>query len=66
MHDLYDRITNYITYAMSGVGVVLGIFTIEQWISILIGVVALFANIWHKRAMQKIAREKGIYLNENK
>jgi hypothetical protein len=50
---------------MSGAGVLLGMLTIEQWVSIVIGLAALAANIWHKRAMQNIAKEKGIYINED-
>ncbi|EKO3371262.1 hypothetical protein SD340_003645 [Vibrio fluvialis] len=65
MHDWYEKITNYIVYLMSGAGVVLGMLSFEQWVSIVIGVIALIANIWHKRAMQTIAREKGIYINED-
>ncbi|ENH7109801.1 hypothetical protein ABWJ26_000204 [Vibrio fluvialis] len=65
MHDWYEKITNYIVYLMSGTGVVLGMLSFEQWVSIVIGVIALIANIWHKRAMQTIAREKGIYINED-
>ncbi len=65
MHEWYDKITNYIVYLMSGAGVLLGMVTIEQWVSIVIGITALIANIWHKRAMQNIAKEKGIYINED-
>ncbi|CAH8238835.1 conserved hypothetical protein [Vibrio aestuarianus] len=50
---------------MSGAGFVLGLMTIEQWVSVFIGISMLIANVWHKRAMQKIAHEKGIYLNED-
>ncbi|MBF4257527.1 MULTISPECIES: HP1 family phage holin [Vibrio] len=67
MSDWYDRLTSYIAYFMSGTGVLLSSMTLEQWyflVSILIGVGALLANVWHKRAMQKIAREKGVFLNE--
>lgn len=65
MNEWYDKITNYIVYLMSGAGVLLGMLTIEQWVSIVIGITALIANIWHKRAMQNIAKEKGIYINED-
>jgi|GEM_PF-2699894 len=64
-HDWFEKITSYLAYLMSGVGVFLGYLSIEQWVSIFVGVSALIANIWHKRAMQKIAKEKGIYLNED-
>ncbi|MDE1328499.1 hypothetical protein [Vibrio aestuarianus] len=65
MHECYEKITAYIAYLMSGAGFVLGLMTIEQWVSVFIGISMLAANIWHKRAMQKIAYEKGIYLNED-
>ncbi len=65
MHEWYEKLTNYIVYIMSGAGVLLGMVTIEQWVSIVIGITALIANIWHKRAMQNIAKEKGIYINED-
>lgn len=65
MHEWYEKLTNYIVYLMSGAGVLLGMLTIEQWVSIVIGLAALAANIWHKRAMQNIAKEKGIYINED-
>ncbi len=65
MHEWYEKTTNYLVYLMSGAGVVLGMLTIEQWVSIVIGVAALAANIWHKRAMQAIAKEKGVYINED-
>lgn len=64
-HDWFEKITSYLAYVMSGVGVFLGYLSIEQWVSIFVGVSALIANIWHKRAMQNIAKEKGIYLNED-
>lgn len=63
--EWFEKLTSYIAYLMSGLGVFLGLLSIEQWISIFVGVTALVANIWHKRAMQKIAKERGIYLNEN-
>lgn len=64
-NDWFERGTSYVAYLMSGIGVFLGYLSIEQWVSILVGLSALIANIWHKRAMQKIAQEKGIYFNED-
>ncbi|XAG86244.1 phage holin family protein [bacterium 19MO03SA05] len=64
-HEWFEKITSYIAYLMSGVGVFLGLLSIEQWFSIFVGVSALIANVWHKKAMQKIAKEKGIFINEN-
>jgi hypothetical protein len=68
MQDWFDKITSYIAYFISATGVVVSQLTLEQWYfisSILIGVGALLANVWHKRALQKIAQEKGIFLNES-
>ncbi|EKO3565627.1 MULTISPECIES: hypothetical protein [Vibrio] len=64
-HEWFEKITSYLTYLMSGIGVFLGLLSIEQWFSIFVGVSALIANVWHKKAMQKIAKEKGIFINEN-
>ena len=69
MPDWFDKITSYIAYFISASGVVVSQLTLEQWYfisSILIGVGALLANVWHKRALQKIAQEKGIFLNESR
>ncbi|KKA45150.1 MULTISPECIES: hypothetical protein [unclassified Salinivibrio] len=63
-HEWFEKLTAYLTYLMSGTGVFLGLMSVEQWISIIVGIIALAANIWHKRKMQKIAREKGIFINE--
>lgn len=67
MHDWFDRITSNIAYSVSATGVLFSSMNIEDWyfvISIFIGVGALLLNYWHKRSMQRIAREKGIFLNE--
>ncbi|EGR1512115.1 hypothetical protein D6089_09550 [Vibrio vulnificus] len=63
--EWFDKVTSYLAYLMSGVGVFFGYLDIDQWTSIFVGIAALAANIWHKRAMQNIAKEKGIYLNED-
>ncbi|MCG3724701.1 phage holin family protein [Vibrio cincinnatiensis] len=64
-HEWFEKITSYIAYLMSGVGVFLGLLSIDQWVSIFVGLSALIANVWHKKVMQKIAKEKGIFINEN-
>lgn len=67
MHDWWDRLTSWIAYIMSAFGVIVSSLSMEDWYfisSIAVGVIALLLNVWHKRVMQRIAREKGIYLNE--
>lgn len=67
MQDWFDKLTSYIAYFMSATGVLVSQLTLEQWYfftSILVGVGALLANVWHKRVLQKIAKEKGVFLNE--
>jgi hypothetical protein len=67
MHDWWDRLTSWIAYIMSAFGVIVSPLSMEDWYfisSIAVGVIALLLNVWHKRVMQRIAREKGIYLNE--
>ena len=68
MQDWFDKFTSYVAYSMSATGVLVSSLTLEQWYfltSILIGVGALLANVWHKRVLQKIAKEKGIFINES-
>ena len=68
MQDWFDKITSYVAYSMSAAGVLVSSLTLEQWYflsSILIGVGALLANVWHKRVLQKIAKEKGVFINES-
>lgn len=67
MQDFYDRATSAFVYFISLSGMALGQLTLEQWYfisSIVVGVLMLGLNWWHKRSMQKIAREQGIKLNE--
>ena len=67
MHDLWDRLTSWIAYTISAFGVIISSLSMEDLYfmsSIAVGVIALLLNVWHKRVMQRIAREKGIYLNE--
>lgn len=67
MQDLFDKATGYMVYLISITGMALGKFSLEQWYfisSILVGLLMLGLNWWHKRNMQKIAREQGINLNE--
>ncbi|MGF1876667.1 hypothetical protein L4D77_15220 [Photobacterium frigidiphilum] len=61
MRDWFDKITSAIAYLMSVLGMTLSNVTFEQWyfiLSLLIGLAALGLNYWHKRQMQRIAREK--------
>ncbi|WP_318515016.1 HP1 family phage holin [Photobacterium leiognathi subsp. mandapamensis] len=67
MNDVYDRITSAVAYLMSAIGVLVSSISLEDWYflsSIAIGVAMLGINIWHKKVMQRIAKEKGIFLNE--
>jgi hypothetical protein len=67
MHELYERVTNYLAYLISVVGLLFSSLTLEQWYfvsSMLLGLITILINIWHKRAMQQIAREQGIFRNE--
>ncbi|SKC31446.1 hypothetical protein CZ809_00924 [Photobacterium piscicola] len=67
MHELFDRVTNNVAYMVSVLGVMSSSMKLEDWYfftSILVGVVALIANIWHKRVMQRIAKEKGIFFKK--
>ncbi|MEC6798196.1 hypothetical protein VXS03_14125 [Photobacterium sp. S4TG1] len=67
MHELFDRVTNVVVYVMSVLGVMSSSMKLEDWYfftSILVAVVALIANIWHKRVMQQIAKEKGIFFKK--
>ncbi|MFB9134254.1 HP1 family phage holin [Vibrio olivae] len=67
MRDWYDKVTTGTAYLMSLLGMTFSKLTFEQWyfiLSLVIGLAALGLNYWHKRAMQRIAREKGIALNE--
>ncbi|NVJ61818.1 MAG: hypothetical protein HWE27_15605 [Gammaproteobacteria bacterium] len=65
--DWFDRFTSWIAYLMSAFGMGLSKLTYEQWyftLSLLIGVIALGLNFWHKLAIQRIAAEKGVTINE--
>ncbi|MGF1696553.1 class II holin family protein [Vibrio lamellibrachiae] len=67
IRDWFDKLTNAIAYCMSLLGMTMSKLTFEQWyfiLSLLIGVIALVLNVWHKRQMQKIAAEKGVTINE--
>ncbi|MFB9135719.1 HP1 family phage holin [Vibrio olivae] len=67
MRDWYDKVTTGTAYLMSLLGMTFSKLTFEQWyfiLSLVIGLAALGLNYWHKRAMQRIAREKGIALND--
>ena len=64
--DWYDRITSFVAYMMSGLGMTLSGLTFEQWYfvgSLIIGVIALILNFWHKRRLQKIALKQGITID---
>ncbi|WP_456297307.1 phage holin family protein [Vibrio sp. AK197] len=67
MRDWYDKVTTGTAYLMSLLGMTFSKLTFEQWyfiLSLVIGLAALGLNYWHKRAMQRIAQEKGIALND--
>lgn len=67
MKDWFDRVTSAVAYGMSLFGITVSKLSLEQWYfigSIVIGVIALGLNFWHKRAIQRIAREQGISINE--
>ncbi|MFA0607267.1 HP1 family phage holin [Vibrio amylolyticus] len=67
MRDWFDKVTSAIAYVASLMGMTLSKLTFEQWyfvLSLLIGLGALGLNWWHKRAMQQIAKEKGVAINE--
>lgn len=63
MKDWFDKFTAGVAYLMSVVGMTISNLTFEQWyfiLSLIIGVVALGLNVWHKRQIQRIARENGV------
>ncbi|WP_052708097.1 HP1 family phage holin [Salinivibrio sp. KP-1] len=69
MNDLFDKVTGYLTYFFSALGMVIGGLSLEQWYflsSIIIGLAMFISNQWHKREMRKIAREKGIILERDR
>ena len=66
MKDWFDKITAGIAYLMSALGMTLSKLTFEQWyfvLSLIIGVLALILNFWHKKKMQRIAEKKGIKID---
>jgi hypothetical protein len=67
MRDWLDKITAGVAYLCSAFGIALSQMTIEHWYflsSIVLGIIMAGVNIWHKRMMQRIAKEKGIVINE--
>ncbi|MEZ9233246.1 hypothetical protein AB4259_19420 [Vibrio amylolyticus] len=67
MKEWFDKLTNAIAYFMSLLGMTLSKMSYEHWyftLSLLLGVIALGFNVWHKRQMQQIARENGVTINE--
>lgn len=63
-----DRITAYIAYCMSALGIAIDKLNWDQVYSIgslLLGLAMLCVNIWHKRQMQKIAKEQGVTIDVN-
>ncbi|CEO41349.1 hypothetical protein C0Z01_02865 [Photobacterium kishitanii] len=67
MYELLDWLVNKVVFV---VFVIIGHFqfmTIEAWsliISLGIGILALSLSYWHKKVMQQIARERGIFIHE--
>jgi tetrahydromethanopterin S-methyltransferase subunit E len=46
---------------------VFGSISLEQWYfvsSMLIGLITVALNVWHKRKIQQIAREQGVFRSE--
>jgi tetrahydromethanopterin S-methyltransferase subunit E len=46
---------------------VFGSISLEQWYfvsSMLIGLITVGLNVWHKRKIQQIAREQGVFRSE--
>ncbi|MEH0088914.1 phage holin family protein [Vibrio alginolyticus] len=67
MKDWFDKLTSGVAYLVSLAGMTFSKLTFEQWyfiLSLVIGLAALGLNYWHKRAMQRIANEKGVALSE--
>ncbi|MDC0611895.1 phage holin family protein [Vibrio sp.] len=68
MHELSEKFTNYLAYVISAVGMLFGTFSLEQWYfisSMALGLITVLINLWHKRKMQSIAKEQGVFRNEN-
>ena len=67
MYELLDWLVNKMIFV---VYLIIGHFqfmTIEAWsliISLFMGIFALSLSYWHKKVMQQIAREKGIFIHE--
>jgi hypothetical protein len=64
MHEWYDKTTSYLAYLISATGMMFGTFSLEQWYfisSMLIGLITVGLNVWHKRKIQKIAMEQGVF-----
>ncbi|WP_295894124.1 hypothetical protein [uncultured Vibrio sp.] len=67
IRDWFDKLTNAFVYIMSLFGMTISKMSYEQWyftLSLLLGLIALGLNVWHKRQMQKIASERGVTINE--
>jgi tetrahydromethanopterin S-methyltransferase subunit E len=67
MHEWYDKMTSYLAYLLSAIGMVFGSISLEQWYfvsSMLIGLITVALNVWHKRKIQQIAREQGVFRSE--
>ncbi|GLQ72900.1 hypothetical protein [Vibrio penaeicida] len=65
MTDVFDRVTAWLVYLFSATGAFFSTLSLEWWqflCSLVLGLAMLIINIRHKRAMRKIAREKGIKL----
>ncbi|SHO57891.1 phage holin [Vibrio quintilis] len=68
MRELHEKIMNYVAYLISASGMLFSSLSSEQWYfisSTLLGVITIYLNFWHKRKMQKIAQEQGVFRNEN-
>lgn len=67
LKEWFDKFTSGLAYLMSLLGMGISKMTYEHWYftgSLVIGVLALILNYWHKREMQRIATEKGVTVSE--
>lgn len=67
LKEWFDKLTSALAYLMSVLGMAISKMTFEHWyftLSLVIGAIALGLNFWHKLKMQRIAKEKGININE--
>ncbi|PWI34849.1 hypothetical protein DI392_00785 [Vibrio albus] len=67
MRDMLDKFTAYIVYLISGCGAFLSALSIEWWqfiSSLILGIAMLVINYRHKKEIERIARDKGVNIDE--